>query len=793
MQPDYNKSLEFLRRFHPNRRWLLTSISLDKRQINTRTFDEGRSAQCLQWLQLQGFDKNIYYSVAEIDLDLDKKAERTDLINVWWLHVDLDPRAGEDIPTERERILKVLRNPSGLLPPTCIVYSGGGYQGFWKLNNPIPINNKLDLAEEAALYNLQIEVALGADSVHDVSRIMRLPGTINRPDAGKIKKGRTPALAEVVEWNDERVYNIEQFTKSPKVQISAPGMAGGASKNSPPVQVSGNIKRLDSVDELGDKVSLRAKVIICQGMDPDEPTKFSGRSEWLFHVCCEMVRGGCSDEQIYAVITDPKFAISASVLDKGSMIEKYALRQIVRAKEEAIDPDLGGMNDQYAIIGNWSGKCRVVEEQYDEVMQRYRLTKQSFEDFKNRHMHQKKNVGTNGKGGPIFRGIGDWWLDHSNRRQFDKLLFAPGREVEGAYNLWRGFAVVAKPGDCSLFLNHLKENICQGNLEHYEYLVKWMARSVQKPDSPGHAGVVFRGGQGTGKSFVAKTLGSLFGRHYMQVTDPKHLVGSFNAHLRDCVVLFGDEAFYAGDKKHESILKMLVTEEMITIEAKGIDAEVSANCIHLMMASNESWVVPAGMDDRRFFVLQVGNSVKNDDKYFSTIVEQLDNGGREALLHHLLTLDLSGWNVRKVPKTVALQQQKLHSMDSTKSWWFEKLQDGRLLPEHTEWRTEIPMLDLMHDYISYCKQFNVSRRSTAFALREVMLAMLPEGYPQKYQTSTPIEVTMPDGLRRMHTRPYWFRLPTLDLCRKHWDGAMGAPFPWQTLKVETVEPEASVF
>jgi hypothetical protein len=60
------------------------------------------------------------------------------------------------------------------------------------------------------------------------------------------------------------------------------------------------------------------------------------------------------------------------------------------------------------------------------------------------------------------------------------------------------------------------------------------------------------------------------------------------------VLLFGDEAFYAGDKKHESILKMLITEEMITIEAKGVDAEVSGNCIHLMMASNDrGWCPPA--------------------------------------------------------------------------------------------------------------------------------------------------------------------------------------------------------
>ena len=58
--------------------------------------------------------------------------------------------------------------------------------------------------------------------------------------------------------------------------------------------------------------------------DPDEPNKFAGRSEWLFYACCQMVRGGCTDEQIYAVITDPQFGISESVLDKGPMIQRYA-------------------------------------------------------------------------------------------------------------------------------------------------------------------------------------------------------------------------------------------------------------------------------------------------------------------------------------------------------------------------------------------------------------------------------------------------------------------------------------
>ena len=84
---------------------------------------------------------------------------------------------------------------SGNLPktvpePTVVLFSGGGYQAFCKLAAPFEIDGVLDKAEEAALYNLQIERLLKADSCHNIDRIMRLPGTINVPNAKKKKAGR---------------------------------------------------------------------------------------------------------------------------------------------------------------------------------------------------------------------------------------------------------------------------------------------------------------------------------------------------------------------------------------------------------------------------------------------------------------------------------------------------------------------------------------------------------------------------------------------------------------------------
>ena len=77
----------------------------------------------------------------------------------------------------------------------------------------------------------------------------------------------------------------------------------------------------------------------------------------------------------------------------------------------------------------------------------------------------------------------------------------------------------------------------------------------------------------------------------------------------------------------------MVTEESIPIEVKGKDVIYLKNHIHLLVASNHEWVVPAGLEERRFFMVGVGEARLQDHEYFGKIIKQMDNGGREALLH----------------------------------------------------------------------------------------------------------------------------------------------------------------
>lgn len=758
-------SIDFLKRFHPNRPWILTAIAPDRKGIETRAFTDEAAAAA--WIAENDGKRNVYFSVGEVIEAEDKKAERENIEAVHWLHVDIDAGPG-DLLAELDRIKKLVTTqlPAGVPKPTCVVFSGGGYQAFWRLKEPVPIHGNLEAAEHVGRYNRQLEILFGGDHCFNIDRIMRLPGTMNLPNARKVAKGRVPIRADVLTFTNT-AYELAQFDQAPDVNL--PSGSDG-------IEISGNVPRLASIDDLDEyHVPDRVKVICVQGFDPDTPKDGdNSRSAWVFDAVCNLKRCEVPDEIVYGIITDPGFKISESVLESSNP-HKYALKQIRSAKEAIESEWLRYLNERFAVIGNIGGKCRVVEEVYDESLKRTRLIKSTFEDFRNRYMNQNEAVQQGNKVRMV--PVGKWWLEHPRRRQYDRLVFVPGQEVEGAYNLWRGYGCNALPGRAhETFLAHLKKIICSDEQAHYDYLIGWLARAVQRPDLPGSTAVVMRGRPGTGKSFFAKQFGHLFGRHFLHVSNAAHLVGNFNSHLRDAIIVFGDEAFYAGDKKHESVLKTLITEETLIIEAKGVDAEACPNYSHIILASNSAWVVPAGAADRRFFVIDVSEGRERDTAYFGQLQQDLNRGGYENLLYFLLNYDLSNYDVQDVPHTDALAEQKTMTLDPHEEWWLSCLQDCRL--GNAAWHSE-PMLseDLWMSYVDYCAKVASYRMINRHALGHYIVRVCPRSWPRTGRRRV-------DGIMQK-TRQF----PSIHQCRAAWDKHYKTTTRWDAIDVDEKDSE----
>src|SRR5262249_40575560 len=159
---------------------------------------------------------------------------------------------------------------------------------------------------------------------------------------------------------------------------------------------------------------------------------------------------------------------------------------------------------------------------------------------------------------------------------------------------------------------------------------------------------------------IGRTFHKLFGQHGMHIASRDQLTGRFNAHLRDCVALFADEAVFPGDKRGEGMLKAFITEPALTSEKKFENAVMSPNFLHIIMASNSDWVVPAGMEERRFAVFHVNKPPTDffNREFWKNLNAELDDGGYAALLHDLLKCDISNFNPRDIPQTAALAEQK---------------------------------------------------------------------------------------------------------------------------------------
>jgi len=339
------------------------------------------------------------------------------------------------------------------------------------------------------------------------------------------------------------------------------------------------------------------------------------------------------------------------------------------------DPDLvvEQMARRYIAILN-AGKFEIWMRDYDPAFQRQywqAMSKQSFSDF---FMDEKVQVGSK------IVTKADLFLGSRKKRKYRGLVFDP-RESEASkdkLNIWEGWAVKPAPGDWSLLRELIVDVLCSGIEAQGEYTLNWIANMFQRPWKVAGSSIVFRGAEGTGKGTLGRALMHISGAHGLTVASSSQVTGRFNAHLRNCIFLFSDEVNWHGSKTAEGALKALITEPIIQYEQKGKDPGNAPNIIHVLMASNEDWVIPAGETARRYFVADVDPKRKGDQAFFDGIDAQLKSGGYEAFLHDMLARDLTGWNPGDIPGTQALADQKLLSLAPASKFWRKLLTEGDL-------------------------------------------------------------------------------------------------------------------
>ena len=149
----------------------------------------------------------------------------------------------------------------------------------------------------------------------NVDRRIRLPGTINWPDARKVARGRHPVLATLVSCRDDDGFGLAELSDL----FGALQPAG---------ERSSRVERLLSSRDLdrGDLDTLRHLVDRPRGED---------RSRWAFALACAMTRHGYAADEIVNVLLNPANAVSAHILDQAD--PERAAHRAIRAAKQAVD------------------------------------------------------------------------------------------------------------------------------------------------------------------------------------------------------------------------------------------------------------------------------------------------------------------------------------------------------------------------------------------------------------------------------------------------------------------------
>ncbi len=209
-------------------------------------------------------------------------------------------------------------------------------------------------------------------------------------------------------------------------------------------------------------------------------------------------------------------------------------------------------------------------------------------------------------------------------------------------------------------------------------------------------------------------------------------------------------------------MKSLITEEIIHINEKHQPSRQIKSYHRFVIATNAEHVKHTDRDDRRDFVLKVSEVHKGKSDYWQALEAEMQASGIAAMVHALLIMDLSGFNVRTKPETQQLVEQKLHSLSPTARWWFDCLDSGDLTGEG-RWSDFIQTSSIIRGVVELSGN-RLYKKPAAIDVQREMAQLCPGA--SKHQQSTSLG------------RSRGLQLPVLDQARQEFERYIGGKVDW---------------
>lgn len=225
----------------------------------------------------------------------------------------------------------------------------------------------------------------------------------------------------------------------------------------------------------------------------------------------------------------------------------------------------------------------------------------------------------------------------------DAKAFHPGkdrvfRNQRGAtfLNLYSPLDLKAKEGRILPLLRHFKYLF--PNAYEREIVLSWIALQVQQPGTKITWMPVIKGHKGVGKSLISNVLlSAILGEHNIRsLGNTEQITGRFNGWQtgKQIVVVHELRASTILSKRQELTenIKSFLSENIVTVERKGLDQEEYANLTNMMAFTNHEDCLYITPDERRFCMLRV-EAEKKHPEYYKHLVDFIRNNARSILYY----------------------------------------------------------------------------------------------------------------------------------------------------------------
>jgi hypothetical protein len=191
-------------------------------------------------------------------------------------------------------------------------------------------------------------------------------------------------------------------------------------------------------------------------------------------------------------------------------------------------------------------------------------------------------------------------------------------------------------GDASPFTNHLRALFATD--QDLRIMLSFLAHCVQRPGVKAFWAPVIQSVEGGGKGLILEAMQHALGSPYVYGVNPRELGesgGKFNAWMRNKLLIIANEIKVDDKRDMMEVLKPMITENRIEIQAKGADQDMEDNVSNWIMFTNWKDAIPIGRDSRRYSIfyspLQTADDIRASGMggdYFPALYRWLRGDGK---------------------------------------------------------------------------------------------------------------------------------------------------------------------